>query len=78
MTELEALRWLQNTPGLRIYIGHDRRVTLFAEHQIEITGDGLLDAVIKLQDVLKTRDENIPDYKQYRNWEKIAVCQAKE
>lgn len=53
MNDLEALWWCENTPGLRITVGKGKQITLFMEHQIEVTAIGILDAVIQLQKILK-------------------------
>lgn len=53
MTELEALRWVQDQPGLKMLVGKDRRITLTNGQTVEISGNGLLDTVVKLQNVLR-------------------------
>lgn len=47
MTSLESMIWLQNQPGVQVYIGHEQRVTIFLEGHIRVDGTGIHDAVQK-------------------------------
>ena len=53
MNELTALKWLERQKGLIVFIGDDRGITLTDGFNVEISGVGFLDAVVKLQKVLK-------------------------
>lgn len=45
MTSLESMRWLENQPGVQVYIGHEGRVTIFLEGHIQVHGQGIHEAV---------------------------------
>ena len=53
MNQLEALKWLEQQDGLHVIVGKDKHVTLTDGMSVEISGTGLLDAVVKLQKTLK-------------------------
>ena len=53
--ELEAARWIQNQPRLKVLIGDYGRVTLTNGVTVEVTGIGFVDVVRKVKDVLKNK-----------------------
>lgn len=58
MNELSALKWLQNQSGLKVLIGKNRQITITDGFTVEITGNGFLDTVVKLQKTLREMKQN--------------------
>mgnify|MGYP000088199130 CR=1 FL=1 len=63
--EINASRWIQNQEGLKVLIGEHGSVTITNGVTVEVTGVGFVDAVRKVQQVLKykTNNESICFYK---------------
>ena len=59
MTELDATRWVQDQPGLKLVVGKDREITITNGVTVEVKAIGILAAVIEIQKILKTMTDNI-------------------
>ena len=57
MTPEQAVEWLENSPGLKLIIGKKREVTITNGVTITVTGVGIVDTVMEVQDVLKQMRE---------------------
>lgn len=55
MTKLEAFEWVEVQEGLTITIGKNNSINLVYPHLYDITGEDLVDAVVKLQAAIRTR-----------------------
>lgn len=58
MTELDAMRWIQNQPGLTMRVGKNKHITLTNGVNVYAEGIGMLGAVIRMQQILKQMRDN--------------------
>ncbi len=58
MNELDACRWLEKQTGLKLLVGKDRKITLTDGMSVEISGVGILGAVVNLTRTLQELEDN--------------------
>ena len=58
MNELDACRWLEKQVGLKMLVGKDRKITLTDGMSVEISGVGMLGAVVNLTKTLRELQDN--------------------
>ena len=57
MTPEQAIEWLENSPGVTLIVGKKREVTITNGMTVQVTGIGIVDTTLMVQDVLKQMSE---------------------
>lgn len=53
MTPEQAIDWIENSPNLTLIVGKKREIIITNGVTVQVTGTGIVDTFIKVQDVLK-------------------------
>jgi hypothetical protein len=57
MNLTQAIDWIENTPGLTLIVGKKKQIIITNGMTVRVTGTGIVDTVIEVQDVLKQMRE---------------------
>ena len=57
MNTTQAVDWIENTPGLTLIVGKKQEVTITNGMTVRVTGNGIVNTVMEVQDVLKQMRE---------------------
>ena len=57
MTPEQAINWLENQRGLTLIVGKKQEVTITNGMTVQVTGTGIVNTVVEVQDVLKQMRE---------------------